>query len=286
MTVELSVLQANALLLSLLVAVLLPLALVVPVYYRGRARARAGKVPGWDGEGWRLRHVWLAFSLLIAAELLVFYALEPEAFARLIARVPRSRIDLGPADEMGGEVLWATLAVGASLLVIIPLAPLRMLWTSRWSVSKALGVALIAFIALRLLTVLLVPFLPEITSEDHPQRELTESLTQLAREHSPWLTLLIAALLAPLIEEVLFRGVLLTGLARHLSFGWANAIQAVLFGVLHLTAPLFPFFVVLGLIGGELMRRSGGLLAPIAVHVLNNGTAVVGLWLLTEHSGM
>lgn len=276
----------TSLLLSLLVALLIPLALVVPVHYRGRARARAGKAPGWLGDGWGLRHVWLAFSLLIIAKLVIFYLVQPEAFARSTGRLPALGIefDTSPQD-ISRQLLWTTIAVGGCLIAILPFAPLRVLWTSRWTVAQATGAAVVAFLALRLLTGLLAPALPSLTSEDHPQRDLTETLTQLANAHGPWLSLAVAGLLAPLVEEILFRGVLLTGLARHISFGAANLIQASLFALLHLTAPLLPFFVVMGLIGGELMRRSGGLFAPILVHVLNNATALAALWWLSERAG-
>lgn len=90
----------------------------------------------------------------------------------------------------------------------------------------------------------------------------------------------------PLVEEVLFRGVLLTGLARHISFGWANVIQATLFATLHLTPALLPFFLLMGLMGGELMRRSGGLFVPILTHALNNGAAVVALWWLAGRAAV
>lgn len=277
----------SALLLSLLVALVLPLALVVPVYYRGRARTRAGKSPGWTSEGWQLRHVWLACSLLIIAQLVVFYFVQPEAFARFIARSPASGlgIELAPgADAIARQLLWTTISVAACLLIMVPLAPVRLLWTSRWSVPQVIAAVLVAFFVLRLLTALIAPALPSLTSEDHPQRELTESLTRLADAHSPWLSLLVAGLLAPLVEEILFRGVLLTGLARHISFGGANLIQAGLFGALHLTPPLLPFFFLMGLIAGFLMRLSGGLLAPILVHVLNNGVALAALWWLSDRA--
>ena len=75
-------------------------------------------------------------------------------------------------------------------------------------------------------------------------------------------------------EEVIFRGVVLEGVARHVPFGWANAIQASLFALLHEELLLMPFYLLFGLIAGLLARRTGGLLAPIVLHVLNNAMAV------------
>ncbi len=270
------------LLVSIAAALVVPLVLVLPAHLRGRARARAGLEPGWSGPGWQLWHVWLAFAFLIAAEVALFYVLQPEAFARAFGRDDAAlrSVESIMRDDASRELLWSAIAVSATLLVVLPFVPLRFLWTHHWSVLRAIGAGALAFLIVRLLTLLLAPALPSFGSEDHPQHELTESFGVLTSEHSVWLTLAVAAVLAPIAEEVLFRGVALTGLARRISFGWANAIQAALFATLHLSATLFPVFFLMGLMAGELMRRSGGLLAPITLHVLNNAAAVLALWWL------
>lgn len=265
---------------ALAVGILMPLLLLLPVYYRGRARRRAGKPPGWEGEGWSLGHVWLAFALLIVAELVVFYVMQPELFDRLLSGRPPSPIELtDDAPGLGRQLLWTTLAVSGAVLFIVPLAPVRILWTKHWSPRQCIAAALLAFLALRALMLVLLPALPEITSSEHPQRELAESVAQLGNDQL-WLMVLVVAVLAPFVEEVLFRGVLLTGLARQISFGSANLIQAALFATLHLSSSLFPFFLVMGIVSGLMVRRSGGLLASILLHALNNATAVAALWWL------
>lgn len=270
------------LIVSIAAALLLPLLLVVPAHLRGRARARAGLEPGWSGPGWELWHLWLAFAFLIAAEIVLFYFLQPDALARLFGRDEAAfrGVETIMRDDPSRQLLWSAIAVSATLVVVLPFVPLRLLWTRHWSVALSIGAGVVAFLIVRLLTLLIVPALPSFGSEDHPQRDLTESFGILTSEHSLWLTVVVAAVLAPIAEEVLFRGVALTGLARKISFGWANAIQAALFATLHLSATLFPVFFLMGLIAGELMRRSGGLLAPIALHALNNGAAVFALWWL------
>ncbi len=275
--------MTSSLLLALLLGVAIPLGLVVPAWFRGRARQRAGRAPGWTGPGWQLWHVWLAFSLLIVAELLVVAALRPDFLSSVLGDAPSRAVQLDPsADSIGRQILWTSIAVGAIVLAIVPFVPLRTLLAPSWSVPRAIGAGVLGFLVLRLVTLLAAPLLPELGSDDHPQRELTESLRLLTTEQNIWITVVVAALFAPLVEEILFRGVLLTGLARHLSFGWANFIQAGLFAALHLSATLFPLFVLMGLMGGEMVRRSGGLLAPYAMHALNNASAVLALWWLAE----
>lgn len=266
-------------LLLVALACLAPLLIVVPVHYWGMARERAGKPPGWDGPAWRLLHVWLGFSWLIVAQLLAVWLMEPGAAERILSGTAPRGIDFPSGGGLSGDqVLWAMIAVASSLLVILPGAPLRLLWTTRWSPGQALLAAWLAFLALQLLMVVLVPSLPELTSDEHPQRELTDSLTRLSAERSFALTALVAAGVAPLVEEVLFRGVMLTALARRIPFLWANLIQSALFATLHLATPIWPFFFVMGLTAGWMVRRSGGLLAAIVLHVLNNASAIALLW--------
>jgi membrane protease YdiL (CAAX protease family) len=85
------------------------------------------------------------------------------------------------------------------------------------------------------------------------------------------------ALLVPFLEEVLFRGVILEGLSKHVPFGWANAIQAVCFAIAHENIGLLPFYVLFGVTCGWLARRSGGLLTSILVHAANNLIVCIAL---------
>jgi membrane protease YdiL (CAAX protease family) len=266
------------LLFVLAIACLAPLVVVVPVHFWGRARERAGKPPGWDGPAWSLLHVWLAFAWMIAAQVLTVWLIAPGVIERIVSGGTPPAIDFPGGGMNGDQVLWTMVAVSSSLLVILPGAPLRLLWTTRWSPAHALLAAWIAFLVLRLLMVVLVPSLPDIMSDEHPQRELTDSLSRLTAERSFAVTALVVGIAAPVVEELLFRGVMLTALARRIPFPWANAIQAALFATLHLTTPIWPFFFVMGLIAGWMVRRSGGLLPAIVLHVLNNGSALALLW--------
>ncbi len=92
---------------------------------------------------------------------------------------------------------------------------------------------------------------------------------------------------ASIQEEIIFRGLLQSFLDEHwkrtfLCFGVsvsaAVLFAAVLFGVIHVESGLVvaAAAVVLGLIAGELRRRSGSLLPAVIVHALFNTVAL--LW--------
>ena len=91
-----------------------------------------------------------------------------------------------------------------------------------------------------------------------------------------------AAILAPIAEESLFRGVLMPHLSRITTPFRAIFATAFLFGILHIGGhgPLFVGPMFLGAILGWSRLRSRGLYAPIALHMLLNGTATLMALLL------
>ncbi len=86
-----------------------------------------------------------------------------------------------------------------------------------------------------------------------------------------------AAVIAPVAEEVFFRGVLQTVLGNVLRRRGAAIIMAsILFGVVHLGQPqAVPALVAMGLILGYAYERTGALLVPIAAHAAFNLKSLV-----------
>jgi membrane protease YdiL (CAAX protease family) len=91
---------------------------------------------------------------------------------------------------------------------------------------------------------------------------------------------LVACVVAPVVEETFFRGVLFMGLWRRLQSFWKAAVLAgAAFAMLHPTlfAGLFPLACV-GIVGCVLMRERRSLAACMVMHSLfNTTTLVIGL---------
>ncbi len=84
------------------------------------------------------------------------------------------------------------------------------------------------------------------------------------------------AVMAPIVEEVLFRGFLLPPLARRAGEQQAVVWGGLLFGVVHMTDPFAVVpLVVLGSGLGWLRWRSGSLWPAILLHSANNTIALV-----------
>jgi membrane protease YdiL (CAAX protease family) len=86
-----------------------------------------------------------------------------------------------------------------------------------------------------------------------------------------------ALVLAPLFEEVLFRGVLLPVLARTMGAAPAVLASAAVFGLAHLSLGELPPLLVLGLGLGWLRLRSGRLGPCVLMHGLWNGLTFANL---------
>jgi membrane protease YdiL (CAAX protease family) len=77
-------------------------------------------------------------------------------------------------------------------------------------------------------------------------------------------------LLAPLFEELLFRGAVLGWLAKRLPLSWAIVVSATLFALMHGFPIVMPYAFLFGLIAGWLRVRSGSTLPGLLMHALNN----------------
>lgn len=108
-----------------------------------------------------------------------------------------------------------------------------------------------------------------------------------AQRHLAWFTsapsvgelivpLASVALVGPVLEEVVFRGFVQGGLQGLHGARIGLVATAVLFGLVHVPdgSYLFIPIAMLGLLLGWLRVRTGGLLAPIVVHVLHNAITV------------
>ena len=92
----------------------------------------------------------------------------------------------------------------------------------------------------------------------------------------------VTVILAPLVEEVIFRGGLLFALQRSMPFAGAAAISAAAWAAIHFEGPdsavVLPVLFVLGLILAAL-ARSGGVGRAILVHAGFNLLAALALLL-------
>ena len=92
------------------------------------------------------------------------------------------------------------------------------------------------------------------------------------------LGVLSMALVAPLVEEMMFRGAIQGYLMRRCSNPWtAIVVSALVFGVIHMNPVQVVYATLLGLVLGWIYYRTRSLLPVIAGHVLKNSVAVASM---------
>jgi uncharacterized protein len=85
----------------------------------------------------------------------------------------------------------------------------------------------------------------------------------------------LTCLIAPMVEEMLFRGIILRSFLRQYPSGTAIVHSAAVFGLAHLNAYQFVVAFVIGLILGKLYERTRSLLPGILLHGCYNTAVVV-----------
>jgi membrane protease YdiL (CAAX protease family) len=85
-----------------------------------------------------------------------------------------------------------------------------------------------------------------------------------------WGAFMKVAVVAPVVEELIFRGLILQGFRRNYTAFTAVVMSALLFALFHLNPWQFPATFVLGLFLGWIMLRTNNILLAILGHSIHN----------------
>ena len=113
--------------------------------------------------------------------------------------------------------------------------------------------------------------------------KLTDELGGIAHNVLGVITI---SLVAPLLEEVLFRGAIQGYMMRRYNPWVAIVSAALVFGVFHLNPVQTLYATLIGIVFGWIYYRTGSLLSVIVGHVLNNSMASVALLFLPESEAL
>jgi membrane protease YdiL (CAAX protease family) len=106
-----------------------------------------------------------------------------------------------------------------------------------------------------------------------------QAAEQAAYAIDPWLILIAFVVLAPIAEEFFFRGIVFNAWLREGGARFAYIGSAALFAVSHLSPIQFAPLFLLGLALAAIYRRTGSLLAAMAMHATFNAITVAIVFL-------
>ena len=203
------------------------------------------------GESWGILGWYLLVTLVVGG---AFYAVLSTATA-----VPKHLLVLGSTVVANFALLFfLRWKAGARW------QPWQLGGQAPWWLYAALPVVVVASIVV--LSLLSYLHLPNSTSK------LFEGVSR-----TPAVAVVLGGVAAPVLEELLFRGVVLNGLLARYRPWVAIGQSALLFGVFHLNPAQSVSAGLLGLLVGWLYYRTRSLAVCIGLHALNNTLAFVAM---------
>jgi uncharacterized protein len=210
------------------------------------------------------------------------------AFAVAVIHYPNLKDDFGKADfvtknlpYLGVPTLWGIILSGAFLLLLIWIYVrkndrMETLGLTNWGqmgVMNAFGLGIILVLGSTAFNWLYITYVV-------PGVELQVEVEQIlnAIPETPVniaLRFATVALIAPIVEEVLFRGLLQNALMKYMPPMAAIFCAALLFAAVHMQLYATPALMILGAAFGYLYYRTGSLRTNIVLHVINNALALM-----------
>lgn len=211
---------------------------------------------------WTARHAWLGLVACVILSILI------TVFFLLIAGV----FDV--------DVSLDLILVVSELVFLVPVwwfvfRKYNAGWGSlgfRTFTGKTIGIGCGLVIAAHIFTILYAALIVYLL--DSP---IQPDLAPVAEEMSfPWLLAFLAVVVAPVVEEIFFRGFVFAGFYNRYGYQKAAILSSLIFALGHLQVlAILPLFI-LGYIFAYLYHRSGSIVPAIILHFLVNLFAVVG----------
>lgn len=263
-----------ALLILVILLIIVPSVWILPVYFIGH-RVRKRPIELSEDSRWGLKSFWWVSAAYLVASF-IGLLFEPEYLNSLVNNSNYYE------DETEGEPGISTLVFILSLAFLSLLTLYKVNWRvllfKDWKLANCMAYAIGAIVAFRIALGVYVRLgmelfdleLDEIMTIPQLMLSMSEEIKDIFAYCGNGIGVLIIAVLVPIYEEVMFRGVILESAKRYIGFNWANLLQATLFAAVHGSLFLFPVFLAFGLITGVMARRSGGLLTGMLFHMFNN----------------
>lgn len=222
--------------------------------------------------------------VMVAAPLLAYVLVTVAAQALLIGGVSADA-EVRPGDDTWHRLQAANsigLLVGSAAAIVL-LRQVRLLAQPKPPGLGIGGTARVGVVGLLATTGVCLPllglmhWLAQSVGSEPPEHPVIEAFHESAwGDAGRWQLAIAAVVIAPLAEELFFRGVLLQLLARASGRAWFGVFASgVLFGLIHLSVPatVLPL-IVLGLILGYVRVRTASLTACVVLHALFNARTI------------
>lgn len=192
---------------------------------------------------------------------------EPEAFKiKFTAPLFITQISI-QAVIIGFVLVWFSVVRKMNLLRVFGIKERGPLITAGLAFLWLLG----AWVALIVVSAALMPVMQQLSGMELKQQTLVESAPEITDSLTRGLMLFTLCVGAPLMEELIFRGVIFGVASRYFNPVYACISSSLLFGVIHNNLLSLIPLTVLGIFLAEAYRRSRTLAVPVLMHAVFNG---------------
>jgi membrane protease YdiL (CAAX protease family) len=258
---------------------LLPLLIIVPVHYRGLALRASGRAPVRESTTWTLCDAWYAFGVFMLVGFVCSYVFALPYLEAMLPWTHREFVEPAADQVLATVLLWSTVGTSILLAPLFWRRPIKATLCGRWSIGRSIAAGIGAGVLLKVLAIMVGI---GINSAGVLGSDTVRSIQGARDAYGLAGMLMLVAVLTPMIEELVFRGVMLEAFRGHVSYLLAAVAQSTAFVAMHEEWQSMPFLFAFAMVAAWLAKRSEGLLAPMVMHSVNNLTAALAILGLTS----
>lgn len=254
--------------LSILVLFILPYLVILPIQFLGNRlnwKPKKIKIPF----NWNLKDFWLIVFVYLLVD---FFGLLIYDYQGLInSYFSDSYVEESAVNVSSNIFFFTMLFIGT--LVFLNKTRLKYLWISKLPLLRVISL-FVFFMGVNIILNKLVNSFDLAICPFTMREELKEIITN----YGFGIAFLFVVVLVPIYEEIIFRGIILSSVEKHLGFWKANLIQAILFALAHLNFQFLPVYIAFAMIIGLIVKQSQGLRTGILFHAANNFLFLIALY--------
>lgn len=172
-------------------------------------------------------------------------------------------------------VLFGTFIIGInSFLLVRGINPLEVFGLAKQNWSRLFLISFGWLLAAYPLILVAQIISHEHLARDSGPQEIVSFLINNPTFGDQLTVVLLAVVVAPIAEELIFRGYLYGVLRKYTGRLSAILLSSLLFAAIHLHAPSFAGLFILAVVLALVYERTGSLWAPIAMHAVFNAVSV------------
>ncbi|MBS3681255.1 CPBP family intramembrane metalloprotease [Ornithinibacillus massiliensis] len=188
---------------------------------------------------------------------------------------------LFPAHQLEALIFYSifSFTIGLIIVLILMKPDMQMSQTrSKWFTSDVIGWTVLgvflAYFAQGIATMIEMNIFGIRTGSEN-----TQAIMQITRTVP--LFAIVPAIIAPILEEVIFRKIIFASLYKRTNFFIAALISALIFGIIHGEPEHILIYASMGFVFAFLYVKTKKIIVPIIVHMTLNSISVIYQYSLT-----